>query len=234
MSSTPDPRPLVRRQFGAHAQNYVTSPDHAKSDSLDRLVAVLQPQPHWRVLDVATGGGHTALALAPHVREVVATDLTTEMLAAAERHIVGQGVANVSFREADATALPFGDAEFDLVTCRIAPHHFPDCAAFVREKLRGIAEVRAVVRRELAALGDICEVPPVDGAFYFLLRARSDRPALEIAERLIREHRVAVIPGNAFGLDRGCHLRVAYGALQKETAAEGVARLVRGLKALLR
>ncbi|MEO5960542.1 MAG: aminotransferase class I/II-fold pyridoxal phosphate-dependent enzyme, partial [Opitutaceae bacterium] len=105
-------------------------------------------------------------------------------------------------------------------------------AAFVREKLRGIAEVRAVVRRELATLGDICEVPPVEGAFYFLLRARSDRPAFEIAERLIREHGVAVIPGNAFGLDRGCHLRVAYGALQKETAAEGVARLVRGLRTI--
>ncbi len=135
-STTPDPRDLVRRQFGAHAENYVTSPDHAKSDSLDRLVAVVQPQPGWRVLDVATGGGHTALALAPHVREVVATDLTTEMLAAAERFIRGRGVENVSFREADATALPFAAAEFDLVTCRIAPHHFPDCAGFVREVAR--------------------------------------------------------------------------------------------------
>jgi SAM-dependent methyltransferase len=135
-AASPDPRDLVRRQFGAHAQNYVTSPDHAKSDSLDRLVAVVQPQPAWRVLDVATGGGHTALALAPHVREVVATDLTAEMLAAAERFIRGQGVDNVIFREADATALPFAEAEFDLVTCRIAPHHFPDCARFVREAAR--------------------------------------------------------------------------------------------------
>ena len=136
MSSSIDPRDLVRRQFGAHAENYVTSPDHAKGDSLDRLLEVVQPQPAWRVLDVATGGGHTALALAPHVREVVATDLTGEMLAAAERFIRGKGVGNVSFREADATELPFGDAEFDLVTCRIAPHHFPDCAQFVREAAR--------------------------------------------------------------------------------------------------
>lgn len=136
MSSTPDPRALVRRQFGAHAQNFVDSPDHAKGESLDRLLAVVQPQPHWRVLDVATGGGHTALALAPHVRAVVASDLTTEMLAAAERFIIGQGVTNVTFREADATALPFAAAEFDLVTCRIAPHHFPDCALFMREAAR--------------------------------------------------------------------------------------------------
>jgi aspartate/methionine/tyrosine aminotransferase len=54
-----------------------------------------------------------------------------------------------------------------------------------------------------------------------------------MAERLIREHRVAVIPGTAFGLDEGCHLRIAYGALQKDTAAEGLARLSRGIRALV-
>lgn len=135
-ASTPDPRDLVRRQFGAHAQNYVDSPDHSKGESLDRLLEVVQPQPGWRALDVATGGGHTALALARHVREVVATDLTSEMLSAAERFIRGRGMENVVFREADATALPFGEAEFDLVTCRSAPHHFPDCARFVREAAR--------------------------------------------------------------------------------------------------
>jgi ubiquinone/menaquinone biosynthesis C-methylase UbiE len=129
----PDTRDLVRQQFGAHAQNYVASADHAKGESLDRLLEVVQPQSDWRALDLATGGGHTALAVAAYVREVVATDLTTEMLAAAEAFIRGRGVANISFREADATALPFADGEFDLVTCRLAPHHFPDCAGFVRE-----------------------------------------------------------------------------------------------------
>ncbi len=106
---------------------------------------------------------------------------------------------------------------------------------FVREKLRGIAEVRTLVLRELAALArdGVCEVPPAQGAFYFLLRVNSPRPPLELAGRLIREHRVAVIPGSAFGLDHGCHLRVAYGALQKETAAEGVGRLGHGLRALV-
>jgi aspartate/methionine/tyrosine aminotransferase len=107
-------------------------------------------------------------------------------------------------------------------------------SGYVKEKLRGIAEVRALVQRELAALvaDGICEVPRAQGAFYFLLRVRNDRPPLETAERLIREHGVAVIPGNAFGLDRGCHLRVAYAALAKETVAEGVGRLARGLRSL--
>jgi len=56
---------------------------------------------------------------------------------------------------------------------------------------------------------------------------------MQLTERLIREHRVAVIPGTAFGLNEGCHLRVAYGALQKDTAAEGIGRLVEGLKKMI-
>jgi aspartate/methionine/tyrosine aminotransferase len=107
-------------------------------------------------------------------------------------------------------------------------------ADYVREKLRGIAEVRALVARELVPLAadGVCEVPPSRGAFYFLLRVRSDQPPLALAEKLIREHAVAVIPGNAFGLDRGCHLRVAYAALARDKVAEGAGRLARGLRAL--
>ena len=57
---------------------------------------------------------------------------------------------------------------------------------------------------------------------------------LRTAERLIREHQVAVIPGSAFGLADGCYFRIAYGALQKMTVAEGIGRLVAGLRAILR
>ena len=131
-----DLRDLVKEQFGAHAQNYVNSAGHSQSDSLDRVVGLVNPQPAWRALDVATGGGHTALAFASYVRELVATDLTPAMLAAAEKFIRGKGVSNVTFREAEAAALPFADGEFDLVTCRIAPHHFPDCGQFAREMAR--------------------------------------------------------------------------------------------------
>lgn len=106
-------------------------------------------------------------------------------------------------------------------------------ADYCREKRRGIAEVRAVVRRQLRALDDHCEIPRADGAFYFLLRVRTPMKSLELAERLIREHHVAVIPGVAFGLHDGCYLRVAYGALRQETAEEGIGRLVTGLKKIL-
>ena len=131
-----DTRDLVRRQFGANAERYVTSKVHASGASLDRLVEVAEPKPEWRALDIATGGGHTALALAPHVREIVVTDLTPEMLAAARGHLESKAVTNAVYQDADACRLPFPDGSFDLVTCRIAPHHFPDVAAFVSETYR--------------------------------------------------------------------------------------------------
>ena len=106
------------------------------------------------------------------------------------------------------------------------------CAPHVRE----LADVREIVRRELSALAPLVTVPPADGAFYVLLKVNADRGRLtdlSIAERLVREHKVAVVPGTAFGMTDGCYFRVAYGALQKATVAEGIGRLVRGLRAIL-
>src|SRR5205814_9312472 len=70
-------------------------------------------------------------------------------------------------------------------------------------------------------------------SFYCFLRVNAEADPLPIAERLIREHRVAVVPGRAFGVSSGCYFRVAYGALQKATVAEGIGRLVNGLRVLL-
>lgn len=127
---------LVRRQFGAHAEAYATSEVHAKGASLARLVELVTPQPDWRVLDVATAAGHTAFAFAPHVAQVIATDITPEMLPVAAKLAAERGIGNVSLETADAEDLPFADAEFDLVTCRIAPHHFPHIDRFVAEAAR--------------------------------------------------------------------------------------------------
>ncbi len=133
---TQDNRETVKAQFGVHAQNYVNSTVHATGDDLDTIVRMLNPQPDWRVLDVATGGGHTALKVAPHAAEVVASDLTPQMLHAARAFILGQDAQNVYFMPAEAADLPFRDGHFDGVTCRIAPHHFPDIFEFVREAAR--------------------------------------------------------------------------------------------------
>jgi aspartate/methionine/tyrosine aminotransferase len=104
---------------------------------------------------------------------------------------------------------------------------------YCRDKLNALAEVRKTALNQLAGLEDLCEVPPATGAFYFLLRVRTRIEAMPLAERLIREHGVAVVPGNAFGLDQGCYLRVAYGALEKQTVSDGIGRLVKGLKTIL-
>ncbi len=127
---------LVQQKFGAAAADYAASAVHAKGPSLARLVALVAPKPEWRVLDVATGAGHTAIALAPHVAHVVASDITDEMLAQAAKLAADKGLANVETARADAVALPFADQSFDLVVCRLAAHHFPDPAAFVSECFR--------------------------------------------------------------------------------------------------
>jgi SAM-dependent methyltransferase len=127
---------LVQQQFGAHAAAYATSPVHAKGASLGRLVELVALQSHWQALDIATGAGHTAAAFAPHVAHVLASDITGEMLEEARKLAAARGLANMEVAVADAEALPFADASFDLVTCRIAPHHFPDVAKFVREVQR--------------------------------------------------------------------------------------------------
>ena len=127
---------LVQQKFGAAAADYAASAVHAQGESLVRLVALVGPQPDWRVLDVATGAGHTALALAPHVAHVVASDITEEMLQETRKLAAERGLANVETVHADAAALPFEDESFDLVTCRLAAHHFPDPAAFVAESWR--------------------------------------------------------------------------------------------------
>src|SRR5215211_8937572 len=111
---------LVQDQFGATAQSYVTSQSHAHGDDLQRMIELARPRGNQRLLDIATGGGHTALAFAPYVREVVATDLTPRMLEVAEAFIRQQGATNVTFQIADAEALPFPAADFDIVTTRIA------------------------------------------------------------------------------------------------------------------
>jgi ubiquinone/menaquinone biosynthesis C-methylase UbiE len=126
----------VREQFGAAAHAYVTSASHASGDDLRRLLELAAPNGSERILDIATGGGHTALAFAPHVARVTAIDLTPAMLEEARSHAARRGASNITFDLADAEALPFADSTFEIVVARIAPHHFADPQAFVRESAR--------------------------------------------------------------------------------------------------
>ena len=135
-----DAKSLSKERYGQLATGYVSSAAHSKGPDLDRLVEMASPREDWLALDVATGGGHTALKFAPWVKQVVATDIAAPMLEAARAFIGGRGVRNILFGIADAEHLPFAGGAFDVVTCRIAAHHFPDPARFVREGRRVLKE----------------------------------------------------------------------------------------------
>ena len=106
--------------------------------------------------------------------------------------------------------------------------------SWCRRHLEGLRDVRDLVLAQLRSLEPLCTVAPVDGAFYCFVRVNAAVDPMRLAERLVREHRVAVMPGAAFGAHDGCSFRVAFGALRKETVAEGIGRLIEGLRAIVR
>lgn len=129
----------VARQFGKHAKAYATSAGHAAGGDLPIVLQLLKPQRDMRVLDVATGAGHTAAMVAPFVASVVASDLTPEMVAEAQKLFGKKQLGNTSAQVEDVESLSFADGSFDAVTCRIAPHHFLDIH-------KAIAEIARVLR----------------------------------------------------------------------------------------
>ncbi len=101
---------------------------------------------------------------------------------------------------------------------------------YLKDNIGAISKVRELVIESLKRLEGICTIAPADGAFYFFLKVHSQMDAFELVKQLISNYHVAVLPGTTFGMNQGCCLRVAYGALQKETAKEGIERLVNGLR----
>jgi ubiquinone/menaquinone biosynthesis C-methylase UbiE len=131
---------LVRASFAAVAENYRRSRRHGDPAGLRAMLVAVEPSGAELALDVATGGGHTAAALAPFVSRVVAFDLLPEMLQQA-RALLSEGhIRNAPVVCGDVHALPFADGAFDLVTCRCAPHHFGDL-------VRACAEIARCLRR---------------------------------------------------------------------------------------
>jgi len=127
---------LPQTVFGQRAAFYTTSAVHKDKAVLDRVVELARPKSTDIVLDVATGTGHTAFAFAPHVKSLIATDVTPEMLSEGEKLKAEGGITTVEFQLADAHDLPFEDATFDVVTCRRAAHHFMDITQALREMKR--------------------------------------------------------------------------------------------------
>jgi ubiquinone/menaquinone biosynthesis C-methylase UbiE len=137
--------PDVRDSFRNVAANYSRSTFHTSSVRLQEVVDLAQPKRGDLALDVATGTGNTAFALAPLVRRVIGLDITREMLEEARRVAAERGITNSDWVIGDAIHLPFQDETFDLYTVRAAPHHFADVDAFMAEAFRVLKPQRDAV-----------------------------------------------------------------------------------------
>lgn len=126
----------VAEHYAPRASAYVASAVHSGGPDLDRIANILQDRRPARVLDLGCGGGHVSYAAAPYADEVVACDLTADMLAEVGRTAAGRGLANIRTEQAAAERLPFADASFDAVLCRFTIHHWHDRHAGLREARR--------------------------------------------------------------------------------------------------
>ncbi len=133
----------VRDRFSRVAVNYTRASFHTSAERLQEVLDLVRPQRGDLALDVATGTGNTAFALAPHVRGVVGLDVTRAMVDEGRRVASERGIANVDWVLGDAERLPFPDDVFDVYVVRAAPHHFSDVDAFMREALRVLKPGRA-------------------------------------------------------------------------------------------
>jgi len=127
---------LVGGQFGSSAEAYLTSAVHARGADLEAIAGLAIGRPDARVLDLGCGGGHVTFNVAPHVREVVAYDLSREMLEVVARTAAERGLSNVTTREGLVEKVPFEAESFDMVLSRFSAHHWRDFDAGLREAAR--------------------------------------------------------------------------------------------------
>jgi ubiquinone/menaquinone biosynthesis C-methylase UbiE len=126
-------------QFDANAEKYAVSDVHRAGPSLPMLLKLAQPVKSDQSLDVATGTGHTALAVARYVSQTIGIDIAPKMLEQARRLAAEQEVSNCTFIEGSAEKIPLEDGRFTLVTARHAPHHFHQVGLFLSEVRRVLA-----------------------------------------------------------------------------------------------
>ena len=163
------PKPDTAAQFSRHAEAYARSATHASDADLDIVADFAAAGPEDRCLDIACGPGHTAFRIARTAGFVIAADIAPGMLATTRRLAAERGLDNVVVQFADAGALPFPAASFDLVTCRIAAHHFPDVHAFASEVARVLKPAGRFVIEDSMAPDD-----PAQAAFLDELERRRD------------------------------------------------------------
>lgn len=127
---------VVQRQFGEQAAAYLSSAVHAQGTEFALLQAALRDQGSARVLDLGCGAGHVSFQVAPLVAEVVAYDLSQQMLDVVATAATERGLGNIVTERGVAERLPFADASFDFVFSRYSAHHWSDLGLALREVRR--------------------------------------------------------------------------------------------------
>ena len=129
---------VVEAQFGPRARAYVESAVHSQGADLDAIGALAKKLHPELALDLGAGGGHVSYVVARHARRVIATDLSSEMLAAVAETAREKGLSNIETSEAPAERLPFEDEMFDFVASRYSAHHWRDFDGGLREARRAL------------------------------------------------------------------------------------------------
>ena len=212
---------LMQSRFGAAAADYVTSKVHASGRDLAWLVEDAALTGRERVLDVATGGGHAAFALAPHAAEVVALDLTQPMLEVAHQEAIARHLNNIHYLEGDAQALPCEDSSFDTVVCRKAAHHFPYVQRAIAEWMRVLKPGGMLIMIDSASP----EEPEIDA---FLHEIETLRDPSHVRNYRVSEWR-AMLSEAGFDLrnerEWGLFLDIPSWTQRMRTSPEAVARI---------
>jgi len=130
---------FTARHYAPRAEDYVTSQVHAAGEDLDQVEAMLRAAAATRVLDLGCGGGHVSYRAAPYAGEVIAADVTSQMLEMVAKTASERGLHNIKTRQAAAENLPFDDASFDVVICRFSAHHWQAMGAGLRQAKRVLA-----------------------------------------------------------------------------------------------
>lgn len=126
----------VRDQFDRNVRHYLQGGPMDDRALLDLIVRLAKPKASDRLLDVACGAGLLVAGFAGAVASAAGVDLSEAMLVEARKNALGLGLVNTRFQQGDGEALPFTDESFDIVTCKLALHYFPDPVHAIGEMWR--------------------------------------------------------------------------------------------------
>ncbi|MBP7334576.1 class I SAM-dependent methyltransferase [Niveispirillum sp.] len=145
---------LVVQQFGPRAAAYASSPTHAAGPDLAAFQAILRAAPVGSLLDLGCGGGHASFHAAPHAGEVVAYDLSADMLGTVATGAAARGLTNIRTQQGRAEQVPFTDDHFDMVASRYSAHHWRQVPVALAEAARVLRPGGRLVMMDVLAPAD--------------------------------------------------------------------------------